>query len=446
MRFCFVAALFCVPVLLHGQGEPQSAVVAGLVVDSIRGRALSGALVSIQGTELNAVTGPGGYFRITGVPAREYRLEVVHPFLDTLRLTLRTTPRRSNGGDSAFVAIATPSAATVVNLKCGADGLGQRSAMALGFVMEAGTEEPAEGARVSVGWTDYSVKGKKIERTEQERSGSAGPDGSYKVCGVPDDLVTGLVAVRGADTTATVTTSFQPRLAIVSFHVAPPSAPAARLTGRVVDSAGRAIAGARVSSENESASAISREDGTFELAGLRPGTRALIARKIGFLPVSYPVNVEPDVVRNVEIQLATLVPVLETVRITARRELSLERVGFGSRRRSGNGRFLSPEEIGRRDPYRLNDLLVMIPPLRTQRNEHGEEVLTGRNGDCVRYFVDGHIWLDPEESPNVYISGRELGAVEVYSGLTAPPQFSAMSPEGRPCTAVVIWTKWKLRM
>ena len=42
--------------------------------------------------------------------------------------------------------------------------------------------------------------------------------------------------------------------------------------------------------------------------------------------------------------------------------------------------------------------------------------------------------------------GSELGAIEVYSGLTAPAEFSERQRDGSNCTSIVIWTKWKLRM
>jgi hypothetical protein len=139
------------------------------------------------------------------------------------------------------------------------------------------------------------------------------------------------------------------------------------------------------------------------------------------------------------------VPVLETVRISARRDFFLERVGFTSRSKSTPGRFLGPDEIARRNPYYLNDLLRTMPMLRTY-NIDGRQVVTGRRGECLRYFVDGHRWFANGDSPDQFYTGREIGAIEVYTSNSAPPQFSERERDGSSCSIVLVWTKWKLRM
>jgi hypothetical protein len=63
----------------------------------------------------------------------------------------------------------------------------------------------------------------------------------------------------------------------------------------------------------------------------------------------------------------------------------------------------------------------------------------------VNYFVDGMRWftaakLDPDMSPDNFLSGAELGAIEVYDELTTPAEFMAPNQ----CATVVIWTKNKL--
>jgi hypothetical protein len=447
------ALLAAVPAYAQQPGE-AGGIVVGIAVDSIYGAPLRGAIIRVAETGASATTDSAGRFRITGVPRGRHRVEVIHPLLDTLRLALRTVPREF--GDSTEVVLATPSTTTVAALKCTAEDRSIGSAVALGFVTVAGTEEPVAGATVRIEWTDYEVQGKRLITNERSNTAVTGEDGSYRMCGIPQELETGIFAVHGADTTTALRRNFSARLAIASFRVSParpaasdqpvPSAITAEISGRVVDTLGRGVEGARIASEDGRNVALSRADGTFELAGIPAGSRGINVRKLGFHPVSQPVDVPPGGARDVEVQLSVYVPVLETVRITAQRNISLERVGFASRRRSGVGSYLGPDEIERRNPYRLNDLLRTMPGLRTYYGSSGEPVVTGRRGECLRYYLDGNRWFENGDTPDRFITGREVGAVELYSAMTAPPQFVGLSRDGSPCTVVVIWTKWKLRL
>jgi hypothetical protein len=407
---------------------------------------LNGAIVRVAGSTLSGVADSSGRFIISGLPAGEHRFEVFHPFLDTLRLALRTDARRSTGRDSLLVIVGTPSIPTLVALKCSAEDRRRGDAMAIGFVANALTEAPLAGAQVTVEWVEYDVRNRTIVRTPQYRVVPVGPDGTYKVCGIPRDIESGIYASLGSDTTASRAESFASGLALASFRLSPAGVKqVAAISGRVVDSAGRALAGARVSSETEGSAAITREDGTFDLDGLAHGTRAIIVRKLGFLPVTHAVEVGAST-EPVRITLDTFVPVLETVRVTARRDFFLDRTGFSTRRKSGSGRFFTPDEIARRNPYRLSDLLSMATSLRRYRTFDGKDEITARAGGCVAYFVDGVRWFAGEEGPNNFISGSELGAVEVYSGLSTPGEYISTGMDGALCSVVVIWTKWKLRM
>ena len=429
-------------------------VIVGIAIDSIYGAPLRGAIIHVGETGISGTTDSSGYYRIAGVPRGQHRLLVTHPLLDTLRLALRTIPR--DFGDSTEIIIATPSPATVVTVKCTPQERATGNAMALGFVTLAGSEDPVKGATVRMEWTDYEVAGKRLKSVDQVRSAVTSEDGSYKICGIPEDLETGIYATSSIDTTTTLLRSFKPGLAIASFRVAPPSegagvvstgssVPATTIRGRVADTLGRAVEGARVATDDGQLVGVSNANGEFEIAGVRPGTRGINVRRIGFLPVSQAVEVPPNGAKGVQVQLSVYVPVLETVRISARRDHLLERIGFTQRSRSFAGRFLGPEEIARRNPHRLHELLRMMPMLRIYY-VGGEPVVTGRRGECVRYFVDGQRWFASGDTPDKFLIGSELGAIEVYSGLTAPAEFSERQRDGSNCTSIVIWTKWKLRM
>ena len=153
--------------------------------------------------------------------------------------------------------------------------------------------------------------------------------------------------------------------------------------------------------------------------------------------------------RTVDITLERYVAILDAVRVNAIRDVGLQKVGFADRQKAAFGKFFGPEEIDRRNPQRLSTLLETAPALRMGTNADGKRYVGGRNGACVAYYVDGFRWsstnpADLELSPDAFLSGAELGAVEVYDALSAPPEYMRFSTRGEPCAVVVVWTKFKL--
>jgi len=68
--------------------------------------------------------------------------------------------------------------------------------------------------------------------------------------------------------------------------------PAGTITGQVIDSATRQpLVGVNVVVEGTGLAAITREDGTFTIVGVPPGTHTLRARRIGYGSVPVVVNV-----------------------------------------------------------------------------------------------------------------------------------------------------------
>jgi hypothetical protein len=172
-------------------------------------------------------------------------------------------------------------------------------------------------------------------------------------------------------------------------------------------------------------------------------------RRIGFASKDMPVDVSAATERSVTITLERYVAILDAVRVTAIRDIGLQRVGFTDRQRSSAGRFFGPADIDRRNPQRLSMLLETVPSLRMGTNADGKRYVAGRHNGCVGYVVDGLRWsstnpTDLEMSPDAFLSGAELGAVEVYDELSAPAEYSRFSTRGEPCAVVVIWTKFKL--
>ncbi len=428
--------------------EPPS-VLTGVAIDSIDGGFLAGASIVVWGTGLSAKTDAGGQFRIEGIPAGPHVIEIHHPLIDSLAIVITTTAKIFSPGDSSFVMVGVPSAATLVRSTCSEADVAKGPAFVVGTVTDGDTGEPAAGAVVTIAWADYDIGKKSIKVTPQHREATVSKLGRFRACGLPDDLVASVSASRGSDTTAVLKADLTSLIGILSFRLPPQRVtspgvaglPAAAMTtmsvyGRVVDGSGKPASGAEVSVESDGVKATTREDGAFSLGGVRPGTRSVTIRKIGYEPVRRTVELRRNDATKIVILLGRSVTLLKDLIVKANRVAALEQIGFSRRKKTANGTFLGPEQLRFSDPYRLESVLRAVPLLK-----RGNGV--GVDDACVKYFVDG-FRVAPGIDPQEYLGGSEIGAVEVYSPYSVPGEFQAVSDRGVPCKAVIIWTKWKI--
>lgn len=453
----------------QGQLADRDGTLTGVAIDSIRGGYLRGAIVSVLGTDKTAITDSLGHFHIDGIAIGQHAVEILHPILDTIGIRLSTAPKEFRGGDTVTLLLSTPSANTVVSLKCSTAKRAEGPAALIGMVLDAATERPVTGSSVVLWWTDYVIGKKEIKSTPHEKKVEVSPDGHFAICGLPNDLRTGALAFAGSDTTAARIIDLFPYLAIASFRLEGPppegapsgpeatsransqpvtSPPRGAIAGTVRDISGKSIDGARIS-DTEGLNTSSDAAGQFRLDGIRRGTRAISIRRLGYEPVEMVVDVPSGRAAVLSVSLNKVVPVLKSVTVTAMRDLGLQRVGFSERKAWGMGTYITPDQIESRNAMRLVNLLETLPVMRAGADDRGRRYVTGRYGGCVRYFVDGVRWYtknenEVEELPDAYLSTAEIGAIEVYSGNFAPGQFYASSRDGLPCTSVVVWTKFKL--
>src|SRR5688500_14312838 len=379
-------------------GGQSSGVIVGVAIDSVRGGPLRKAAIVVEGTSQSTDTDSLGRFRLEGIRAGSIALRMSHPLLDTLRIAIVTQNRELMANDSLSFILAVPSPATLVRRKCPTAG---NDAALLGTVTDAETDEPSEGAQVIVSWADYELGSKGFTRIPQLQTGRVREDGSFLVCGIPRDLSTGTMAIRGRDSTSSVNVDFRNRLVIQEYFLpsgaaaVTAAAPAARretLTGIIVSPDGKPIAGARVAVDGDSSVAVSSATGSFSLGGIRMGTRALTVRRIGYQPAELAVAVTSRQRKPLVVEMKEPVRVLEAVRITAMRDLGLQRVGFAERQRRGMASYITPEMVERRGASRLSHLLETSIKLRSVRGPDGRQYIVAPRGNCLRYYVDGQRW------------------------------------------------------
>jgi hypothetical protein len=366
---------------------PPFASVTGIAVDSLHGGYLSDAVVRVDGTQRASGTDSLGRFRIDSVPPGSHRLELIHPLLDTIGMAVKTQPLSFKAGENTMAALATPSPTTVVATKCTAAERNIGPAAAIGVVLDADADTPVAGARVSLDWIDIEQVGKNYVRSPKKRVATVQSDGSFRICGLPGDFSANATAYRDGDSTSVVGVAFTPTLAIVTLFL--PSAgavgangatAAATLRGRIIDPEGAPILRARVAIENETKVALTDENGAFTLGGLRAGTRDVTVRALGFQPTETVVALRSGSPRDIELRMQKYIPVLNTVTVAAVRNAALDRVGFSERRAGASGKFITPDDIDKRNPDRLNHLLENVSGLHSVRTADGHTYITGRSG------------------------------------------------------------------
>lgn len=457
---------------------PAFASATGVVTDSIRGEPLARARVALLGTSRLAVTDASGRFRMDSIPAGSFRFEVSHPRIDSLGIRLVTDPIQFTAGKTVTVDMATPSPARFAALVCPAAWRASGPGVLVGQVLDADTELPAESATVSLAWEETVVSPAiGVQKMPRLRKARVMPGGSFRICGLPAGVTGTLQAERGGARTAEVTiTTGEDELVVISglrlasadsVSVAASgaggqqpgqqpgqSAVASRMQlrrgsavvrGQVLDKTGKPVAGARVDMPGAASTAVTAESGNFVLANVPAGTQSLVVRRLGYAPSETVVELSARQPKSVTIRLGDFVRQLNNVVVTARADSGLNVLGFTERRRMGQGRYLTGEEIESMNAIRASDVLRRVPGLRVVPAGGSRYVVQSSRsaGGCVSYVVDGAPFqsLTPGDVDD-YLDPRNIAAIEVYQGSNTPSQFSVLGNSS--CTTVVVWTKFRV--
>jgi hypothetical protein len=231
------------------------------------------------------------------------------------------------------------------------------------------------------------------------------------------------------------------------------------LRGRVVDEAtGTGVATALVEfldvHTRVRATDVADAEGAFVLADLPTGSFRLRASRIGYARALTPYWIlESGEVLTLVVYLDPDAVLLAPLEITAReRSRSPVLSAYYNRVQRGvGGTFITREEIDRRNPSQVTDLLLDVPGVRVISGGIGANsrvvsiarsaMLSG--GRCpVQIWVDGML---ATRNPGAAVSLDELAipetleGIEIYRGLaTIPPEF--VTPDAR-CGVIALWTR-----
>lgn len=195
---------------------------------------------------------------------------------------------------------------------------------------------------------------------------------------------------------------------------------------------------------------VANDSGVFAFAAPRGVKMDLEVRRLGYRP--HRMEFLPLGDTAIEVVLATTAPRLDAVRTIARQTTGLAMTGFYSRltdqeHGTNSGVFITPEEIERRAPAQVSQLLSAVQGVRLGRGRRDSRlVVYGQRGCQFATYLDGvpmNRYASVRGDTLVFIddvvSASDLAAVEVYTrGTKAPSQFQSLNGS---CGVLLLWTK-----
>lgn len=447
----------------------SAASVSGIVFDSLARLPLSGARVqlvnadSVTSAARTVTTDSLGRYLFRNVHVGRYLIGFLHPMLDSLGIEPRQAEVSVDGATAARMDLSVPSPNAMRTAICGARAVADSDALIMGIVRNASDRMTVDSAIVTAQWVELLLGAGRVNRSMAKRATRTPDTGFFAICGAPSNGAITLGATHGADSTEVLElevplSGFVRRdlyfgvarvERFVAANAAADSAPPTvrlvgdgRLSGVVVSTVGgRPLAGARVGIVRGPQTRTD-DRGMWTLTGVPTGTRMLDVRALAHYPITMPVDVV-DGAAPVRIAMVTLESVLETVRITARKNGTSNLLDFLARKRSGGGgRFITAEDIAVRNPLNTSDLLRGTSGVYLENDQSGQEILTMRgnggahcspmiylNASPLRGLTNGEL--------NNLLRPRDLIGIEVYTAATAP----AMYQDQNGCGTLVLTTR-----
>ena len=235
-------------------------------------------------------------------------------------------------------------------------------------------------------------------------------------------------------------------LSVVAVAFGPSRASAQRskgsISGRVVMSkGGTPVPGARIFLTNVRKRLATDSVGRFVFEGLNPGAYRIEASLIGFAPLSAVVSLAAGERKDIEFRADTLGQLLPTIFVEGEPEPVPLRVitTFERRMSVGMGRFITRDDIVKRNPIRLIDMIRFLPGVRSDCR--GSICQVSLNHD--RSGCPPAIFVDDQRTSLAVLDitpPSDVEGVEVYRGAAeTPPELN--NEVARCGGAIAIWTR-----
>ena len=432
----------------------------GIAFDSLLTfRPLAGADVWSPTLGRSTTADANGRFSFAGLTVADsdtIELSVHHPSLERMAIPTPRVRVPVAGLSEAAIVVGAPSVETLRRFYCGT-GADADAVLTIGRVVDL----PAGAApvRIEALWEELVAAGTSVERRTKAAPAYIRGD-AYWVCGAPRATPFALVA-QVADGPATIVRVGATQEPVVVRHL--PVATAAdsttasggeefAISGRVVSRSGDPIGGAEVTFTGRD-TVRTGNDGRFVIRLVNAGRRELRVRAVGYEPTVVSTFITPRHRDLSDVALERTVQVLAERAITA--SASGLR-GFEYRRRTGQGYYLTREQIEKRKATTAAQLFTGIPSVWVQqsgtvaiRRSEGQIGLKFPGGCLPVYYIDGvpreivmPMWtgvVPPDLGPNQFVVPSEIEAIEVYKGLgSIPAEFKKLDAG---CGVIVIWTR-----
>lgn len=228
----------------------------------------------------------------------------------------------------------------------------------------------------------------------------------------------------------------------------------------VVDASDTPIAGARVAVVGTGAEGVSDPSGWVRLPGVQPGRSFLLVTRIGYRPAEFSLEVPATGGLEVDVELEPVPVAVQGVTAVGRSEVrSLAMGGFYRRRETGNGTFLTREDIEKTRARRTSEIFRRVRGVRVvPAGRNQSKLQTVRYGVTLSQVAVSRASTTRERAPTgvcemlVFLDGVQvqlngiddvrmdhLEAVEVYRGAgEIPPEYRITNAS---CGVVVLWTR-----
>jgi outer membrane receptor protein involved in Fe transport len=215
------------------------------------------------------------------------------------------------------------------------------------------------------------------------------------------------------------------------------------VAGVVSDSTGRPVFGAAVDVVDTDIRAMTNTAGRYVLPGVWPGRTAVRVRRVGFAPEVSNVTVTTEDTTRADFTLGT-VAALPTTQVSAEANRG-KMAEFNERRSRGVGLFVTRDEIERRRPASMSEMLRNLPGVTVSQRLAGgaqpvhmdRSAVSSKSGVCrVQLYVDGLPY--PEGNVDDF-PPETVEGVEVFRGASEIPAGFRTRDAG--CGLISIWTR-----
>ena len=215
--------------------------------------------------------------------------------------------------------------------------------------------------------------------------------------------------------------------------------------GVVKDSSGARIPAVSIVALKLGVQTVTDDSGAFRLTGLPTGTITLQLRRLGFVPTAFVVTLVAEETRELGVVLAEAAEELDAVDVQAS-GLRGKMSGFNARRVRGVGTFITREEIERRQPGKMSQLLRYVPGVYVPQDNSdmrpssvGMRRAAGLSsqGSCgAQLYVDGQHYPDGRLDD---FRPAEVEGIEIYKSASEIP--AAFRSRDTMCGVIAIWTR-----